>query len=43
MQLRWCVSKRGWLTLKISGGWKLKMEIRHLLSRPLDLDVRTSI
>jgi hypothetical protein len=37
------VSKRGWLTLKISGGWKLKMEIRHLLSRPLDLDVRASI
>jgi len=32
-----------WLTLKISGGDKLKMEMRHLLSRPLDLDVRVSI
>ena len=28
---------------KISGGYKLRIESRHLYSRPLDLDVRTSI
>jgi hypothetical protein len=35
----------GWprLPLKISGGLKLKMEIRHLSSSPLDLGVKTSI